>query len=51
MSEDSINLVSMKGNAQGQKSEEAIDLSMPNKLEESFNISKFAKIDHFRTIH
>lgn len=24
---------------------------MPNKLEDSFNIAKFAKIDHFRTIH
>ena len=33
----------MKGNARGQKSEEAIDLSMPNKLEESFNISKYAQ--------
>ena len=41
----------MKGNARGKQSEEAIDLSMPNKLEDSFNIAKFAKIDHFRTIH
>ena len=41
----------MKGNARGKQSEEAIDLSMPNQLEDSFNIAKFAKIDHFRTIH
>ena len=52
MSEDSINLVSLNArNRIGGQSEEAIDLSAPNKLEDSFNIQKFAKIDHFQTIH
>ena len=31
-------------------SEEAVNLNAPDKLEDSFQMQQFAKIDHFRTI-